>query len=638
MNYINVTSRLSNDKKQRTFGGIENENGTVGLQYSLLDKPGTYKNIAVRYTKGAPVSPERGSLQVKIGPASVVSAGARWKLSGKDWQKSMTTIEDLVPGNYTVVFESLGGWSKPSDATVEIEAGELTKYEGVYTKNSIPPPSETDRLGVAIEPEEAVLAGAEWRIDEGDWLKNGTVVSNIEEGEHVVSFKPIEGWQEPEDVTMKIGRSNPFGAVTVFVPPEDSIYVPQTTLLYFPQVIVNDVWRSEIGVVNTSDRETVSGRMISYDEKGEKISECDLVLKPRQRVEYKAGKCPLTPNGRYVVFEASSEAVIGYNRISDKRMSEVIPATPYSNEGKSLFIPHIASSSLWGTGVALINTTDQRKENIAIKFDDGSIRTMALDPFATNAFMIRNLFEGKPMPALQSAIIENAEGLIGIVLFNYTGDNRLAAISLQAKPATELYFPLVFFEEMDSGIMVYNPESAASTITMEFYDSQGVMLGEDEYKLPGNQRYVGTPKNLGFPEKTSWLRVGSKTPLLGFGIINARSSEIMTGVSVLERPISTGVFPKLGNLELSRLVFVNVEDAWPKVVVSAMDDKGIELQTQGLAICPYCQVNETIHEFFEGKDISGATYLKFVSDGPLIGLQMNMTEDDIYLDYIPALE
>ncbi len=640
VNYIDVTSRLSTDGKQRTFGGIENENGTDGLQYSLLDTPGKYKNIAVRYATGAPVSPERGSLQVKISPSGAVSAGARWKLPGKDWQDSMTTIEDIVPGNYTVVFKSIDDWSKPSDATVKIQAGKLTKCEGVYEKDAIPPPSDTDRLGVVIEPKEAVLAGAEWRIDEGDWLKSGTVVPNLEKGEHVVSFKVIEGWAEPEEVIVNIGRSNPFGAVTVFVTSKDSTYFPKTGLLFFPQVIADNPWRSEIGVVNTSDSKTVTGKLIVYDGKGGRISECDLVLKPRQRVAYsKAGKCPLAPNGRYVVFEASSETVAGYNRISDKRMSEVIPATMYSNEGDRLFIPHIASDSLWRTGIALINATDRPKDNIAIRFNDGSVRPMALDPFATKAFTIKSLFENKPKPELQSAVVENAEGLVGIVLFNFTGDNRLAAISLHQKPVTELYFPLVYLgDDLDSGIMVFNPEKASATIRIEFYDSQGVLLDDDEFKLPGNRRYVGTPRTLEFPESTSWLKVGSKTPLLGFEIVSARNSEVMTGVSALQKPISKGVFPKLGDPELCRLGFVNIEDAWTKIVLSAIDDKGKELLSRELEIGPRCQLHETIRELFDGKDITGATYLKFVSDGPLIGFQMNLTEDNVYLDYIPALE
>ena len=51
-------------------------------------------------------------------------------------------------------------------------------------------------LLVTITPQEANLAGAQWRVDGGEWLFTNTSVM-ISVGNHTVSFKSVPGWIEP---------------------------------------------------------------------------------------------------------------------------------------------------------------------------------------------------------------------------------------------------------------------------------------------------------------------------------------------------------------------------------------------------------------------------------------------------------
>jgi len=58
-------------------------------------------------------------------------------------------------------------------------------------------------LHVTITPQEAIDAGAQWRVDGGDWHNSG-VSLGIEAGSHTVSFKVIDGWDAPADVPVTI--------------------------------------------------------------------------------------------------------------------------------------------------------------------------------------------------------------------------------------------------------------------------------------------------------------------------------------------------------------------------------------------------------------------------------------------------
>ena len=59
-------------------------------------------------------------------------------------------------------------------------------------------------LAVSIEPLEARQAGACWRIDQGIWMASEEAQAGVSEGLHMVSFNPVNGWQEPDTVTVEV--------------------------------------------------------------------------------------------------------------------------------------------------------------------------------------------------------------------------------------------------------------------------------------------------------------------------------------------------------------------------------------------------------------------------------------------------
>lgn len=58
-------------------------------------------------------------------------------------------------------------------------------------------------LTVIITPHEADQAGAKWRIDKGEWHNSGETV-NVPVGNHVIEYKKLSGWKEPDNEQIQI--------------------------------------------------------------------------------------------------------------------------------------------------------------------------------------------------------------------------------------------------------------------------------------------------------------------------------------------------------------------------------------------------------------------------------------------------
>ena len=73
-----------------------------------------------------------GSLVVNLSPAGATSAGAQWLLNGA-YHNSGDVVASLTPGQYTVSFKSVSGYTTPGSATVTISANQQTTATGTYS-------------------------------------------------------------------------------------------------------------------------------------------------------------------------------------------------------------------------------------------------------------------------------------------------------------------------------------------------------------------------------------------------------------------------------------------------------------------------------------------------------------------------
>ena len=68
-------------------------------------------------------------------------------------------------------------------------------------------------LPVTIESDEAIEAGADWKVGEnGEWMRSGATLLGIPKGEQTVSFKDIAGYTKPADVKVTVADGEDFTA------------------------------------------------------------------------------------------------------------------------------------------------------------------------------------------------------------------------------------------------------------------------------------------------------------------------------------------------------------------------------------------------------------------------------------------
>jgi YD repeat-containing protein len=144
-----------------------------------------------------------GSLTVTISPQGPIDAGAKWSVDGGNRQNSGGTVSGLADGQHVLIFSDVYGWATPDVQTVTIENGQPVTAGGTYVQLN-------NTFSVTILPQRAVNASAQWRVDGNVWQNSGTVISNLNVGEHLLEFKDIAGWTTPASSAVEIvdGQAN----------------------------------------------------------------------------------------------------------------------------------------------------------------------------------------------------------------------------------------------------------------------------------------------------------------------------------------------------------------------------------------------------------------------------------------------
>ena len=145
---------------------------------------GDFAIVALNFGQGGGST---GSVRVTISPPDVILAGAQWTVDGGELRDGGATVSGLSVGSHTIAFIAVPGWITPSNEIIDIIAGETESVSVSYSR-------EYGSLMVDIVPDEAVAAGAQWRVDQGAWQDSGETVSDVYVGGHIVEFKEIYGW------------------------------------------------------------------------------------------------------------------------------------------------------------------------------------------------------------------------------------------------------------------------------------------------------------------------------------------------------------------------------------------------------------------------------------------------------------
>ncbi len=202
---------------------------------------------------------QTGSLKVTIYPQEAIDAGAKWRVDAGAWRSSGATASGLSPGNHTVSFDSIYGWNSPGDKTVSVSDGITAAASGTYTR-------QTGSLKVTISPQEAVTAGAKWRVDGGAWRNSGAIASGLSVASHAVSFSSVTGWNSPDDQSVSVGNGTTAAVSCTYSPQTGALKVT-----IYPQEAIDAgaKWRVDAGAWRNSGTIasglTVGNHAVSYD-------------------------------------------------------------------------------------------------------------------------------------------------------------------------------------------------------------------------------------------------------------------------------------------------------------------------------------------------------------------------------------
>ena len=118
-----------------TFPGLKPSNVSSVSNVTVSELTGFLVPVAVAQT---------GSLQVTLGPAAAVTAGAQWNVDGGAFQNSGATVGGLSVGSHTVNYKAVSGWIAPPSESVSITDGATTQLSRNYTL--IPPQTTPGRV------------------------------------------------------------------------------------------------------------------------------------------------------------------------------------------------------------------------------------------------------------------------------------------------------------------------------------------------------------------------------------------------------------------------------------------------------------------------------------------------------------
>ncbi len=413
---------------------------------------------------------------------------------------------------------------------------------------------------------------------------------------------------------------------------------PSDAALYFPHVDTNG-WQTEICVINLAATDTIQGNLESYSNSGDRVATLPISVGPNSRRQIDVGaELPNAGSTGYIVFQNTSGAPVGYTKFTQVGGERVaIPAVDSVNSD-TVYITHIAWVPWW-TGVSLVNTTAATK-TITIRFNTGESRALILRPKEHMAFTISGLLDGLLDTRIESAVIENASGIVGLELFgNLAGfGKQLGGVPLTSKTATTLFYPHVDSTpgQWWTGIVAYNPSATATAqITVNSYNADGTQLGSAQRSIGPGQKYIGASTDLNLPAGTAWFSLQSQIPLVGFELFGTADFNTLAGYSVVDLEGKAGVFPKVEKDGWTGIAFVNTENQPATVTLKAYTGTGTVLGTGSNVLNAYAKVVGLAETLLPGVNLSNATYLSFSANRNVAGFQLN-SSGGTKLDALPA--
>ncbi len=408
-------------------------------------------------------------------------------------------------------------------------------------------------------------------------------------------------------------------------------------VLVYPQVMAENLWETEVSVVNESQSEHLVGILRPYSNDGTPLTgDLALDLAPNARYEFRVSESFPDPELiSYLVLAANHDQAVGSTKFFiEGQGGAAVPAASEVNAG-DFYLPLTVSAPGWYTMLSLVNTTSMEKV-LTFRFDNGETRQITVASREQKFFTIASLFDDVLNAGITSATVENGAGIVGVELFDGDNDKYLCGIPLRDGRAADLSYPLHTGEPgWVSGIFTYNPLNQPSNLTITSYDEQGAELSSREISLGGHELYVLVGNDPDLPIGAAWVHINSTVEITGFELLVA--SNRLGAFSGVNSSGQSGIFTKLDNADgWTGVSLVNSSAEEANVTLSAYDDAGTLVAGYDLSIPAFGKIAGPVDYILPG-NLSDATYLRYDSTTALVACQYNNSADDQLLDMLPAL-
>ncbi|NOZ13400.1 MAG: hypothetical protein GXO69_07095, partial [Acidobacteria bacterium] len=327
-------------------------------------------------------------------------------------------------------------------------------------------------------------------------------------------------------------------------------------------------------------------------------------------------------------------------------------ACPASIEtDKLLLVPHVDEGNYWNTFTGIVNCSSTPLPLTFIAAGNEVTVNEHTPPEGGYHDRFIRLMDESLLQGGWGIFEGNATSLAGAEIF-YRVDklHQAAALRLSGKTACTFYFPHIDITGFWwTGISLINPGNESATVKLTAFDTNGYTIpdtgtcaGTTTFSLPGQTRRVDLVENFfdkPLNPKAAWIRVESNQPLTGLEIFGSRAGfqeDLSTGLEAVSEPSVFMVFPWATDGENGKwcgLALLNPDKTNPAddITVSILTADGTTVGLAALHLAPLQKHVVLVRDIFGGTVPPGGTYLKVLSDVPLVGFELNGDDNHQWL-------
>jgi major membrane immunogen (membrane-anchored lipoprotein) len=397
------------------------------------------------------------------------------------------------------------------------------------------------------------------------------------------------------------------------------------------------VQASEIGVINPAST-PFQGTLRGYNSSGSQVWSQSVSLPAYGRLLQDMTNDAARHLMSYLTLNVTSGQAVGYQKSSiSQRHSIGIEALPPQSGQDMLYIPYVLSNKDDETLIGLVNTANTAK-TLTFTFNTGATASKLINAGDSALFSVASLFGGVKQPDIKAGRITGADGVSGVLILERSAS--VDGMPLSDDAQATMYFPhLAQNQQWWTGLVFYNSGTQNAKPALQYYAADGSSKGSwSSLHVDAGQAVVATPDTMHMPSDVAWFELNSDQPVTGLFAYGDHDGDQMAGYSAVNMETEQGVFPYLDHVKWNGVSLVNTGDDATTVTLEARDDSGAivasvihELSAKGKWV-------GLVPDLFTGKNIAGATYIRFTSSPHKVaGFQLVGNSDQTMLDGIPAL-